>query len=96
MSFLDYTFLGVSQVTGVDGVGLVSILERTQKLNQLRTQSLTRWQTLEHPQCPTSARRKPVFIGAFEDKISVLIVALLRDTLWSPCFTQKETRACRS
>ena len=92
MFFLDYTFLGVSQVTGV-GVGLVSILERTWKLNQLSTQSLTRWQTLEHPQCPASARRKPVFIGAFEDKISVLIVALLRDTLWSPCFTQKETRA---
>lgn len=42
MSFLDYTFLGVSQVTGVGGVRLVSILERTQKLSQLRMQSLTR------------------------------------------------------
>lgn len=42
MSFLDYTFLGVSQVTGVGGVGLVSILERTQKLSQLRMQSQTR------------------------------------------------------
>ena len=42
MSFLDYTFLGVSQVTGVGGVGLVSILERPQKLSQLRMQSQTR------------------------------------------------------
>lgn len=60
MSFLDYTFLGISQVTGVAGEGLVSV-ERTQKLSRLRTQSLTRWQTLGHPQCPASVYGSSVY-----------------------------------